>query len=81
MPNADGTRVLYTVSTYSFASHSRTSEVRVLDVTTQQSRLVTDVEGAGEPNWLEDNYILLLVPGDKGVTKVLVGDVDDFKDR
>ncbi|OCK81023.1 dipeptidyl-peptidase-like protein V precursor [Lepidopterella palustris CBS 459.81] len=79
VPNADGSRVLYTVSTYSFAEHSKTSEIRVLDVGTQRSALVTDLEGASEPNWLDDGHILILAPGHDGATLVKVGHVDNFK--
>ncbi|OCL01809.1 dipeptidyl-peptidase-like protein V precursor [Glonium stellatum] len=79
VPNADGSRVLYTISTYSFAEHSKASEIRVLDVATQRSTLVTDLDGASEPNWLGDDHVLVLVPGDKGSTKVRVGQAENFK--
>ena len=81
VPNADGSRVLYTISTYSFAKHSKTSEIRVLDVATQRSTLITDSDGASEPNWLGDDHVLILAPGDKGFTKVKVGQVENFKKR
>lgn len=81
VPNARGTLVLYVVSTYSFEKHKKTSEVRVLDVGTKESTVVTGLEGASEPTWLDDDTVLLLAPGDKGVTKVLVGPIHGFDER
>lgn len=81
IPNSDGSKVMYSVSTYSFAEHSKRSEIRVLDVETQQTTLLTDESDASEPNWLDDHHVLLLSSGDEGVTKVKVGKVDDFSKR
>jgi len=81
VPNYGATLVLYTISTYSFEEHKKTSEVRVLDVQKNESTVVTDVEGASEPTWLDDDKVLLLAPGEKGATKVLVGPVHGFKDE
>ena len=81
VPNADGSRVLYTISAYSFAEHSKASEIRVLDVATRRSTLITDSDGASEPTWLGDDHVLILTPGDKGSTKVKVGQVENFKKR
>ncbi|KAF2806712.1 dipeptidyl-peptidase-like protein V precursor [Mytilinidion resinicola] len=79
VPNTDGSRILYSVSTYSFADHSRKTEIRVLDVSTQTSGLITDASGASEPNWLGDDHVLVLVPGDAGTTKLVAGNVDNFE--
>ena len=79
VPNAKGTRVLFTVSSYSFADHKHTTEVRVLDLLSNESTLVSAAEGAGQPNWLDDEEVLLLIPGEKGVTNVVVGEVDAFE--
>ncbi|KAJ9648346.1 hypothetical protein H2201_000533 [Coniosporium apollinis] len=76
VPNADGSKVLYTLSTYSFAEHSGGSEVRVLDTATQESTVLTDA-GGSEPNWLGDQ-VLMLVSGSNGTTDVLVGPVNGF---
>ncbi|EOD50464.1 hypothetical protein GTA08_BOTSDO02686 [Neofusicoccum parvum] len=78
VPNPDGSKVLYTVSTYSFADQSSTAEVRVLDVASGESTLVTDNGDASEPTWLDGDDIILLVPGANGTTDVLVGPYDDF---
>jgi hypothetical protein len=81
IPNKDGSKVLYSVSTYSFAEHAKKSEIRVLDVETQQTTLITDEASASDPNWLDDESILLLISADDGVTAVKVGKVEDFGKR
>jgi len=76
---SDGSQILYTTSTYSFKDHKAVAEVRVLDSQSKESHLVTGVNGASEPTWLDDRVILLLVEGDKGATDILLGDYDDFE--
>lgn len=78
VPNSDASKVLYSVSTYSFAEHSKKSEIRVLDVKSQQTALVTDEKGASEPHWLDDETVLLLSEGDGGLTSVKVGPAEGF---
>ncbi|KAL6712058.1 hypothetical protein ACN47E_003101 [Coniothyrium glycines] len=80
VPNSDATRVLYVVSTYSFTDHAKKSEIRVLDVASQQTSLVTDDKGASEPTWLNDKTILLLKSNDDGTTDFVVGQVDKFEE-
>ena len=70
--------MLYSVSTYSFEEHTKKSEIRILDVKSQQTSLVTDDKTASEPVWVDDDNILLLKSGDDGVTTVLVGKADNF---
>lgn len=81
VPNSNGSRILYSVSTYSFADHLKRTEIRVLNVATQTSALITDANGASEPNWLGENHVLVLVPGEEGKTKFLAGNVDNFENR
>ena len=59
MPNARGTLALYTVTTYSFESHRKTSEIRVLDIDSGQSTLITNDEHAREPHWLGNGNELI----------------------
>ncbi|KAG9201159.1 hypothetical protein G6514_006071 [Epicoccum nigrum] len=80
IPNSSASKVLYSVSTYSFEEHEKKSEIRILDVASQQTSLVTDDKSAGEPIWIDDDTILLLKSGDDGVTTVLVGQADSFED-
>ncbi|KAK8186071.1 dipeptidyl-peptidase-like protein V precursor [Phyllosticta citribraziliensis] len=78
IPNADGSKVLYSVSTYDFQDHSQSSEIRVLDVASKKSTLVTDNADASDPTWLENGDVLILAPGSNGTTDVLVGPHDSF---
>ena len=81
LPNSDASKVLYSVSTYSFAEHAKKSEIRLLDVANQQTSLVTDNKSASEPVWIDDETIVLLVSEDDGTTSVVVGDPSDFEKR
>jgi len=68
---------VYIVSTYSFQSQKKTSEIRVLDTRNGQSRLITNEEKTSSPIWLALNELLWLKSGEKGVTKVMIGDADE----
>jgi hypothetical protein len=74
-PNCDGTCALYTISTYSFESHSKSSEVRILDLKTTESTLLTSEASASEPNWLDRDTAIYLQGSDKGTTLLLSIDV------
>ena len=76
IPNIVGDLAVFTVSTYSFESHKKTSEIRVLEVATGQSHLITNGENINSPNWLSDNELLWL-QNDKNDTKLVIGDVDE----
>lgn len=81
VPNADGTLALYTLSTYSFDSHKKTSEIRVLELDNGQSTLITNDEKASEPNWLGDgNQIIWLKEGENGSTQLIQGNTDNAGD-
>ena len=80
VPNDQGDKILYTVSTYSFSEHKRTAEVRLLSAKSGESILVTDKSGASEPTWIDNKNVLLLIPGkDDGTTDVVIGDPADFE--
>ena len=74
-------KVLYSVSTYSFAEHAKKSEIRVLDVRSQQTTLVTEDKSVSEPTWLDDESILLLKSNNDGATSLLVGKAENFESR
>lgn len=79
LPNPDGSLALYTVSTYSFELHKKTSEIKLLDIEKSQSNLLTNDEKASEPNWLgEGNELLWLKEAGKGVTQIVHADADDI---
>ena len=73
-PNSDGTIALFTVSTYSFQSHSKSAEIRILDIKTGQSTLLSNDLNVSEPTWLDNCCIVWLQGGEKGATKLLLGD-------
>ena len=79
VPNSDGTLALYTVATYSFESHKKTAEIKVLNIKNGQSNLISDDEKASEPNWLgHGNELIWLKEGEKGATQLIHGDADDI---
>jgi dipeptidyl aminopeptidase/acylaminoacyl peptidase len=75
-PNADGTYALYTVSTYSFESTVKTKEIRLFDMQTRRSTLITNDEKASEPHWLENEVLYLQEGEEKGSTKLVVASID-----
>ena len=77
-PNSVGTLAVFTVSTYSFESHQKTSEIKVLDISSGTQSLITNAEGTSEPNWLgANNELLWLKTGEKGHTQFVVGRADE----
>ena len=77
-PNSAGLAV-YTVSTYSFEAHKKTTEIKVLNISTGTQSLITNVEGASEPTWLGGgNELLWLKSGEDGHTQLIVGSADDI---
>ena len=87
VPNSDGSRVLFTSSTYCFEEHKKTVEIRVLDAKTNESKLIASHSELSEPNWLDDDTIFLLehISSENtsgisiGETGILIGPVDDFE--
>lgn len=73
-PNDDGSLALFSTSTYSFDTHSKKAEIRVLDIATGQSTLLTDDLNASEPTWLGGNVVIWLVHGNKGAVTLVQGD-------
>lgn len=75
VPNSEGTLALFTVTTYSFDSHSKSSEIRILDLKSGQSKVLSNDLGASEPVWLgEQDAVLWLKGGEKGTTKLILAD-------
>ena len=76
LPNSDGSRIIYSLSTYSFSDHKKTSSIRLLDAETNESILVTDK--TGDIHWLDDDHVLLLTVGKDGATDVVIGNPANF---
>ena len=82
VPNPSGSLALFTVSTYSFETHSKTFDIRVLDIATGQSKLLISDLNASEPTWLgEDNLVLWLSAGEKGETNLLLADAENLHNK
>ena len=80
-PNSDASKILYAISKYSFSEHVTKKEIRVLDVASQQTGLVTDDKSYSEPTWLDDETVLLLKSNDDGTTDLVVGSPTKFEQR
>ena len=76
-PNSAGTLAVFTVSTYSFESHKKASEIKVLDVSSGVQSLITNAEGVSEPNWLGEGELLWLKSEENGHTQLVVGNTDE----
>jgi pre-mRNA-splicing helicase BRR2 len=72
VPCADGKLALFTQSTYSFTSHSKTNEIYVLDVASGQASLLTKDAKASEPKWLSDCDLVWLKETENGNTSFVV---------
>ncbi|TAQ86547.1 hypothetical protein B7494_g5148 [Chlorociboria aeruginascens] len=78
IPNEDGTLALFTTSTYSFTSHSKTAEIKVLNISNGQTTLLSNDSNASEPTWLGwKNEVLWLKRGEKGVTSLVLADAEN----
>lgn len=77
IPNKDGTLAIYTVLTYSFQTHSKSSEICLLNLETGESKVICSDTKATEPLWLGyKNLLLYLRGGEKGVTNLFLVDAD-----
>ena len=81
VPNPAGTKVLYSVSAYSFATHEKHAGIHVLDVASRQTALVTPKEAAHDALWLDNDTVVLLHNCNDGQTEIVVGHVDAFCER
>lgn len=81
VPNPAGTRVLYTLSTYSFEKHSKSTELRVLDVATGDSHRLAQDDEISDVNWLDDDEIVYLYGEKDGTTSVYWSSVSASADE
>ena len=73
IPNENGSLALYTTSTYSINSPSEGKEVRVLDLFTGTSTLFSDDPKNKDITWLQNEQVLWLREGEKGMTEMWAG--------
>ena len=76
VPNALGTKVLYTTSSYNFKTHSKTSELHVLEVKSGACLVLAKDEDISDLNCLDDagTAFVCLQSGANGGTNVCIGD-------
>ncbi|ERF72295.1 hypothetical protein EPUS_02182 [Endocarpon pusillum Z07020] len=75
---ADGSLALYSQSTYSFDTHSKSSGIYVVGVKSGQSTLLTNDSRASEPKWIGLGHeIVWLKQGDNGNTSFVIADAND----
>ncbi|KID88060.1 dipeptidyl peptidase [Metarhizium guizhouense ARSEF 977] len=77
VPNSTGELVLYTVSAYSFETHSKSSQIRALNIKEGTSHLVSEDSGASDPVWIGENEVMYLKGGDNGCTMIMAQRVLD----
>ncbi|KAH9908925.1 prolyl oligopeptidase [Xylariomycetidae sp. FL2044] len=74
VPNSSGTLALFTVTQYSFESHSRSYAIKVLDLSSGQSTELYDNPAYTEPVWISDREFALIKNDDWDTTSLMVAD-------
>ncbi|RMZ92755.1 hypothetical protein DV736_g61, partial [Chaetothyriales sp. CBS 134916] len=75
MPSEDGKLALFTQSSYSFETRSKTNEIRVLDLVTSSEVIISKDPKASEPRWLGTGHeVVWLKEGENGNTSFVVSD-------
>lgn len=74
VPNADGTKALFTTSAHTIGGDTR-KEVKVMDLSTGSSQLLAADGKAKDFTWLNADSVLALEPGAKGVTQLKVSEI------
>ncbi|KAH7319958.1 Alpha/Beta hydrolase protein [Stachybotrys elegans] len=75
VPNEKGSLILYTVTSYSFKTRSKTSQIRVMAVEGHASRLVLEDSSASDPFWLSNDEIGFFKPDEKNGTQLMAKSV------
>ncbi|PHH68978.1 hypothetical protein CDD82_154 [Ophiocordyceps australis] len=70
-PNPTGDWILYTVSSYSFDKHVKTSSIRVLNIKNGSSRILSQDAADTEPVWIGDYDVLYVKAGDNGSCQLM----------
>ncbi|UPK99270.1 hypothetical protein LCI18_010205 [Fusarium solani-melongenae] len=66
VPNSTGELVLYTVSSYSFDKHAKSSQIRVLSIKDGSSHLISEDTAASDPIWIGKHEIAFIKTSDNG---------------
>ncbi|MCJ1388676.1 hypothetical protein MMC18_001525 [Xylographa bjoerkii] len=75
VPSPDGSYGLYTVSTYDLESHSETKEIRVLELETGITSLITNDKHNKNPIWFSSTQILWLREANGSATQIWIGTI------
>ncbi len=81
VPNPSGTKVVYTTSTYSFETHNKTIELRVLDVKSGESTQLAKDDEISDMNWLNDDEFVCLQAEKDSTTSVYWGSVSKCMEK
>ncbi|PKS11835.1 hypothetical protein jhhlp_001129 [Lomentospora prolificans] len=81
LPNPAGTTVLYTSSTYSFESHSKADQIRLLNVETGETTVISESSSLKDPTWIGDTEVLLLDHSGNGDSTTSIVYLDVTKGR
>ncbi|KAI1482726.1 dipeptidyl peptidase [Daldinia eschscholtzii] len=73
VPNSTGTLALFSVSQYSFESHSKDYAIKVLDIKSRQSTQLFNNSTYTEPTWISDTEFIFL-KNEESKTSLLVAD-------
>ncbi|RSL94004.1 hypothetical protein CDV31_014487 [Fusarium ambrosium] len=66
VPNSTGELVLYTVSSYSFDKHAKSSQIRVLSIKDGSSHLISEDTAASDPIWIGKHEIAFIKTSENG---------------
>ncbi|KAK4549991.1 hypothetical protein LTR36_002958 [Oleoguttula mirabilis] len=77
VPNAAGSLILYTESTYSFQTHKKSIELRVLEVDTGDSHELAKNDEISDLNWLDDDQFACLQAEKDGTTSLYVASISN----
>lgn len=75
-PSTDGKKFLFTQSVYSFDSHSKSSEIVVVDFKSGESKVISKDPKASQPRWLDANQLVWLKEGENGETSFVIADLE-----
>lgn len=81
VPSSSGLQILYTESTYSFKKQTKSVEIRVIDVKTSETKLVTENKQYSNPCWLDDDTVAVLKATDDETTELVLGPIHHFEDK
>lgn len=77
-PSPSGKYAVYTCSSYSFQSHTKATEICVLEVSTGAVTVLSRDPKASEPTWLGEGHELAwLKEGENGNTSVIIADASN----